>query len=147
MKFNASWIHVYAIMYLVWCQFHNSIWLHDLDDRVIRTLCVSLQDGREKLDKSVVVDDVCLCFWVCVSGKGNAVVESSSGTLIQSREGSASVSVCGRSLRWSEFRFSLIAGSKHMYIRFQRKSMYVFWPLHSTPGCMHMCISLWLLTK
>ena len=40
---------------------------------MFQTLCVSLQDGTEK---PAVVDDVSLFFWVCVSDRGNIVVES-----------------------------------------------------------------------
>lgn len=42
---------------------------------------------ERKASQSVVVDDVCLCFWVCISDRGNIVVESG-GTVVQSREGS-----------------------------------------------------------
>lgn len=50
---------------------------------------------EQKTSQSVVVDDVCLCFWVCVSDRGKIVVESGGGTVVQSRESSAALgTVC-----------------------------------------------------
>lgn len=74
---------------------------------------------EQKTSQSAVVDDVRLCFWVCVSDRGNIVVQSGGGTLVQSTESSAAfrlsvityACMCGGLPRWSEFKVSLITGS------------------------------------